>query len=553
MEETLLELLIRYDGNTQALLDAVDRIWSPDQTPLRFIPLLSGFGILYAPERAVIPLSLLPEIFYLEAPSTLFYAATQAQYASCIPQAIERYGLSGQGVLMGIADSGIDLTHPDFQNPDGTTRIQKLWDQTASASEPGAPGSVPMPYGFGREYTSAEINAGIVPEQDANGHGTAVAGIAAGNGASSGGVYAGVAPQSSLIIVKLGIPETGSFPRTSQLMMAVDYLLRTATALKQPMAVNLSFGNNYGAHNGSSMLELYLNAVTGFGQTAIVTGAGNEGAAAIHSRLKLDTPETHISEIALADFQTPFNLQVWYASADQFHLELEAPNGTRIPLDLSVPSNQYSYSDFLIQVTARKSNPYNPLQEVFLTFYPTKDFLSGGIWKLHFTPVHIRTGQIRLWLSGADALQPGTRFLRPYAEGTITIPGTAQGVLTVGAYHSDSRTYADFSGQGFSDALPVKPDLAAPGVSIPAPAPGGGYASYTGTSFAAPQAAGCAALLMEWGIVRQNDPFLFGERLKGMLKRGAVPLTGNNTPPILSLPNPRTGFGAICLADSITE
>lgn len=545
MNPDLIELIIRYSGDPDALFLDLAQALPNDAAQIRtdFIPLLAGFAVLYVPPAAVPSLLMIPSIFYIETPSTLFYAAAAEQLASCIPQAGQRFHLTGRGTLIGIADSGIDLTHPDFQNPDGSTRILSLWDQTVS-------GSAPTPYNFGAAYSAEEINSGSVPERDDNGHGTAVAGIAAGNGRASGGVYRGVAPESELIIVKLGIPQSGSFPRTSQLIMAVDYMLRQAMALNRPLAVNLSFGNNYGAHNGTSITELYLDTISGFGKLSVITGAGNEGNAAIHASVSLRSPTAQSVEFAAASYQTPFNLQLWYSAADQFSVELEAPSGLRRPLSLETISTEYSFPYATVQATSRSSTPYNPLRELFLTFYPSDSYLDSGIWKLHLSPARIRDGEIHLWLSGADTLQPGTRFLQPDPYGTVTIPGTARSVITVGAYNSNTLSYADFSGRGFQLPPFRGPDLIAPGVLVPAPAAGGGYATFTGTSFAAPFVTGSAALLMEWGIVQGNRPFLYGEQLKGALQKGAVPLSGNDALPILPPPNAESGYGRLCLSQA---
>mgnify|MGYP000102099395 FL=1 len=172
--------------------------------------------------------------------------------------------------------------------------------------------------------------------------------------------------------------------------------------------------------------------------------------------------------------------------------------------------------------------------------------MQSGIWKIRLTPRKVAVGQYDLWLPGGGVLNRSTRFLKPEPNTTLTIPSTAFRVISVSAYDDSYPSFADFSGRGFTRLdTRVKPDLAAPGVGILAPRAGGGYEAVTGTSFAAPFVSGSAALLMQWGIVENNDPFLYGEKIKAYLIRGAKPLPGENV-----YPNERLGFGILCLEDS---
>jgi subtilisin family serine protease len=200
-------------------------------------------------------------------------------------------------VLVGIVDSGIDYTHPDFRNTDGTSRIAWLWDQTISPeklSEEAIPAQPPKGYVIGAEYDNAKINEALsedsqsaiyrrLPSRDLSGHGTHVAGIAAGNGRASDGDYAGVAPKSTLIVVKLASPEEDSFPSTSELLQAVNYCVSKALSMRMPLALNLSFGNTYGSHAGTSLVERFFDDISNYWKTSIVIGMGNEGAAAGHT------------------------------------------------------------------------------------------------------------------------------------------------------------------------------------------------------------------------------------------------------------------------------
>lgn len=246
-QENTWELIVKYTGNLKEILDP----------GIQAVELLNNFAVLTVPESRIERLSEYPEIEYIEKPKNLFFAVNQGKSASCMSSVQSEFSplgipLTGKGILVACIDSGIDYAHPDFRNPDGTTRILKLWDQSV-------PGSPPEGYFIGTEYTKEQIDEALrapnrqereqmVPSRDLSGHGTGVMGIAAGNGTASQGVYRGVAYESPLLAVKLGTPVQGGFPRTTELMQGIDYAIRQAAAMGMPAAVNLSFGNNYGSH-----------------------------------------------------------------------------------------------------------------------------------------------------------------------------------------------------------------------------------------------------------------------------------------------------------------
>ena len=247
-ENGMWDVVVKYNGDIMAL----------SGEEIRIVPLLGGYAIVTLPERRLKEFADQPQIEFVEMPKRLYFQVNQGNEASCIRSVQKELGdgmgLSGRGVLVGIVDSGIDYRHPDFRNEDGSSRILKLWDQSAPA-EAGRP---PEGYLRGAEYSKSEIDRAlalpegegreIVPQQDISGHGTAVLGIAAGNGRASEGVYRGVAYESEIIAVKMGAPRENSFPRTTEIMQGVDYLVRQALSLGKPMSINLSFGNNYGSH-----------------------------------------------------------------------------------------------------------------------------------------------------------------------------------------------------------------------------------------------------------------------------------------------------------------
>ncbi len=438
---------------------------------------------------------------------------------------------------------GIDYLHQDFQKEDGTTRIRVLWDQILD-----------------RVFSEEEINEAlqasnrqearrIVPSADVSGHGTAVAGIAAGNGTESNGRYRGVAYESEILAVRLGNADQDGFPRTTQLMRAVNFAVKQAVEWNMPLVINLSFGNTYGSHDGTSLVETFLNDIGNYGRTVIVAGSGNEGAAGGHAVLELRVPEMSFVELSVAPYQTSFSIQVWKEYTDEFQLQIRTPSGELIgPISERLGPARYRYRDLWILVYYGKPGPYSQEQEIYFDLIPDEgSYVESGIWTAEFMPRKITIGRVDLWLPSAGVLNPATRFLQSSPDTTLTIPSAAGKVITVGAYDSRNGIYADFSGRGFTRLTgQIKPDLAAPGVEIMASAAGGGYDSFTGTSFAAPVVTGSAALLMQWGIVDGNDPFLFGEKVKAYLRRGARPLRGAGPEP-----NPQTGFGRLCVQDSL--
>ena len=435
------------------------------------------------PEHLVEPVAALDKIEYMEKPKLLFFAVDNGKRASCITQLQERTGLSGAGVLVAVIDSGIDYAHPDFRRADGTTRIVSLWDQTIPAS---GGLSAPAGYFLGTEYDEARINEALAqpteqqryavcPSRDASGHGTHVAGIAAGNGRASEGRYRGVAYESDLLIVKLGNQREGAFPRTTELMQAVDYCIRKAQERQQPVAINLSFGNNYGSHTGTSLIETYLDDLANYWKSSIVIGSGNEGAAATHTAGALGMGQAENVEFAVSAYESALNLQIWKSYADEMAVLLIHPGGMQIgPIRQIQGPQRFTLGQTQILLYYGEPSPYSPYQEIYLDFLPVRDYVDSGIWTVRLIPQRIVTGRYDMWFPAGGVLNEGTGFLLPREETTLTIPSTAAKVITVGAYDARFGQLAGFSGRGFTGNGQVKPDLAAPGVEITSCAPGGG-------------------------------------------------------------------------------
>ena len=580
-EERTWEVIVKFGGTEAALKKLLAEKFPVEYDRIRITNLRNEYAILLLPEHIVELVAALTEIEYMEKPKLLFFAVNNGRRVSCIDQ-VQTVGtvqgvvssgrnLSGAGVIVAVIDSGIDYSHPDFRNADGTTRILNLWDQTIPSGSVADPLSVekgnqafleaPAGYFTGTEFSQAVINRAleqttereryeICPSRDISGHGTHVTGIAAGNGAASQGRYRGVAYESPLLVVKSGTPGERSFPRTTELMQAVDYCIRKAQEYGMPVVLNLSFGNNYGSHSGNSLLESYLDDMANYWRTSIVVGSGNEGASAVHASGTMRENVTKDVEIAVSSYEPSLNVQIWKNYSDEIAVSLIHPNGRRVgPVQQILGPQRFRLGNTDILLYYGEPSPYSPYQEIYFDLLPVNDYIDSGIWTIQLVPQKIAAGNYDMWLPAGGVLNVGTGFLLPSEKTTLTIPSTAARVITVGAYDGYFDRAAAFSGRGYTrETNQVKPDLAAPGVDITSCAPGGGYVVRSGTSMATPFVTGGTALLMQWGIVDKNDPYLYGEKVKAYLIKGARRL-----PAMRDYPNPVFGWGALCVSQSLPE
>ena len=561
-EERTWELIVKYTGD-------LERIASEN---IQVTRLLNEYAILVVPESLIGWLADIPEIEYIEKPKRLYFARANGKRASCMtPVQRPPLSLTGRGVLVAVLDSGADYRHPEFRNLDGTTRIRALWDQTAEGPPP--PG-----YYVGTEYTQEQLNEALTREgltqqeavreasdeglmqqgavretsgemlarqnalpvsRDVSGHGTGVLAIAAGNN--------GVAYESEILVVKLGSPRADSFPRTTELMMGINYVIEKALEYRMPVAINISFGNTYGSHTGKSLLETYIDDISNLWKSVFCVGSGNEGAAAGHAGGRLAAGEIQNVEFAVGNYEPTLSLQIWKNYVDTFDIFLVHPNGTVLGPFYERPATQrYRAGRTELLVYYGEPSPYSVEQEIYVDFLPLGDYIDSGVWNVRLVPGRIVDGSYQMWFPSRAATGSATRFLRPRESDTLTIPSTASNVITVGAYNTATDAYADFSGRGSEDGGALKPSLAAPGVNIETAAPDGRYVSQTGTSFATPFVTGAAALLMQYGVVDGEDPFLYGEKVKAYLQRGARPLPGFG-----AYPNNQVGYGSICVENSL--
>lgn len=296
-------------------------------------------------------------------------------------------------------------------------------------------------------------------------------------------------------------------------------------------------------------MERYIDDVSGIWKSVICVGTGNEAASAGHTSGVLLEDEEDVIELAVQERQSSFGVQIWKEYTDEVAISLISPSGVRVgPIQEILGSQQFRVNQTQILLYYGEPSPYSTSQEIYLDFIPVGEYVDAGVWKIELRPGEIVSGQYDLWLPSESALNRGTAFLFPTDNATITIPSTSSRVISVGAYDALTFAYADFSGRGSRELSGQKPDLVAPGVNVTTVVSGGGYASFSGTSFATPFVTGSAALLMEWGIVMGNDPYLYGEKVKAYLRRGAKPLPG-----FTQYPNLLVGYGALCVEESLPE
>jgi len=447
---------------------------------------------------------------------------------------IPNFNLRGNGVLVGFMDSGIEYTNPIFKNADNTTKIVSIWDQTISDDH------YPSNTNYGTEYTREQINEALnstnpydlVPSKDEIGHGTMLAGIAAGNEVPASNFY-GIAPEAELVVVKLKpakqylkdffiIPDNVPCYQENDILFAIEYLMAVAINLNRPMAICVALGTSQGAHDGRDNLSSYLSIQaenTGFG---IVIAAGNEGNARRHYSGRINVTSGYDTvELSVGEGELGFTMELWGDSPGVFSIDIQTPSGEYVPR--IVPRlDEYRNVSFIFEQTTIDID-YQIIESqagdqlILMRFHKP----APGIWKFNvYGRADLNLG-FNIWLPMQGFISENTFFVRSDPYTTILSLGNAQTPITVTAYNSEDDSLYLNASRGYTRIGVVKPELAAPGVNVTAPNLNQGFDNVTGTSAACAHTTGIAALLLEWAIVRGNQSTLNTLDLKIFMIRGA--------------------------------
>ncbi|MGL5243560.1 MAG: S8 family serine peptidase [Sarcina sp.] len=525
-----IEIVVLFGESVDNLRKSVEKIGA------KFEDLGYSFGII---KIKILNISLLDDIYgiqYFEFPKPIYTADYSSNRASCVQSTWNNYGLSGEGTLVAFIDTGIDYTHPAFKTLEGKTRIEYIYDLEN-----------------GEVYDRAKINEAlesddpysIVPSQDISGHGSHVAGIACAGGNISFDNY-GVAYKSSIIMVKITREKKLKSALSTQLMRGLKFLLDKSKELRKPLVINISLSTNDGAHNGSSLLEQYIQTITRLEKVAIVVAAGNDGAAGHHVGGVIEREKEVLFNIGSGE--KTILLDLYKPVLVDWIINITSPAGISTQdVVLSESYKERIIGNTQITIYTAGPKPFDITGQIIIKIAALRKEILPGEWKITLKSSDNTKGYFDIWLPITEGLNEKTKFLQPEVLNTLGIPATVSGVISVGSYNYNNNSISAFSGRGISRVgWYENPDVLAPGENILSVGEEGGFTTKSGTSMAAPHVAGVCALLLEWGIVLGNDSFLYGDRLKYYLIKGAK----RNIPKQI-YPNPTYGYGFVCAENSM--
>ena len=493
-----------------------------------------GYGIVTINIDKLPDLAGDPNIQYIELPKSLFLSDLGSNVAACVERVYSEFQLRGEGVLIGFVDTGIDYTHPAFIGADGLTRIKYIYDLSLG----------------GTIYNSQQINEAlkaqdpfsVVPSYDLVEHGTHVAGIACAGGKIDAKYY-GVAPSSSIIMVKSG---RGNFSLSTQIMRGIKFLIDKGKELNMPLVINISLSTNDGAHNGTSLLERYISTICTLERVTIVIAAGNEGNASHHVGGLLVAEKS--IKFNVAQDETAVIVNLYKSILPELTIEIIAPTGVStgiVKVEEGYIEGIVSGNRYVIYNTGPK--PFDITGAIEISLISGENYILSGQWTINLRVTNNRQGIFDMWLPISEGLNQKTKFQAPTVDNTLGIPATVKNVISVGSYNYITNNISPFSGRGkISINFDTKPDIVAPGENISAPIPNKSFDVKSGTSMASPHITGISALMMQWGMLQGNDPYLYGDRLKYYLIQGAKRERTN-----IIYPDNSFGYGEACAYNSM--
>ena len=542
--EMYADFVVKYMGDFQKDLG--------DVPGLIFQKINAIYGVVYAPLTEIDALNI-STYSYSFIPKCYTHMDFGSLSASGITRLQEHpyLQLKGQGTAIAIVDSGIDYRNPLFQNEMGS-RILCIWDQTLEGDGTEVP--------YGRVFWKNDIDRAlasenpleIVPSTDTNGHGTRMAAVAAGNYFPEEN-FSGAAPEAMLIVVKVKqakkyLREFYLFPSEAELfqendiMMGVDFAVRTANDRKLPLSVCLGIGSSQGAHIGRNPLSIYVDYASQFSRISVSIAAGNEGAARHHYAGRLTHRENQASaELRVGNKEPGFTLEFWGEPPEIYNLSLQSPTGEILDISASLGDVTQELSFIFVETRVEVNYVSIERQTGYTLAYFRFIQPAAGIWRIFVQGRDGQNVEFHMWLPVQGLISEETYFLEPSPYNTVTAPGDSQESITVTAYqYRDNSLYVQAS-RGFMPDGNVVPQVAAPGVQIRVPQLNGLYGLASGTSLSAAQTAGAAALLFEWAVVRGNRPYFTGSSVKNYITRGA------KREDRLTYPNRDWGFGRMDL------
>jgi len=551
--ESYLDFLIPYDYNSRRVLSGHPDIYVSAIVQERF-------AIIHIPVETEIEQA--NDVFSIAERSRVFGLLSNPALDEAGITAVKQssLNLTGQGVLIGIVDTGIDYNLDTFKYENNKSKILSIWDQTIESSDIN---NIPEGFIYGTEYTQEQINQAIasnnpiavIPTNDEIGHGTFLASLAAGRKTAEN--EEGAAPDAELVVVKvkpakqvirnftaLLDPDINAYDSVD-IVTGIEYLTHIARDENRPLVIFLGMGTSDSNHSGLTYMELYLSLVTSISNIIVISAVGNEGDKGHHAAGHLSGNEDMQEiEFNVSLNTSGFFMSLWAFTPDRLSISLITPLGQVVERRKFLSNESVSYS-FVIERSQIYINYEYPdvqtgSQNILIRLLNPQI----GLWRLRVYGDLVIDGRYNIWMPISSLWNNAAYFLQPELRITITTPATSPSLISVGAYNSFNGSIYVSSSRGPNRLEDLSPEFVAPGVNVTSVVPGGANGIMTGTSVAAAITAGACALILQWAVVEGNYPEINNYRMKTLL------LIGLTQRPGIIYPDNLWGYGALNLINS---